>query len=90
MNAMKWMLLGTAIAALSACASWLPDDPYETAKPVPRLQIPEGMSEPATDATLTTEIASGELVEGGHRPPSAPAPSAAPAKADSETKPDGE
>jgi uncharacterized lipoprotein len=95
MNSIKWLLLATAACTLSACSSWLPDDPYEKATAVPRLQIPEGLNEPATDATLTTEIESGELVDGGHRPPAAPSmsKSAEPdaAKPDEKApKPDGE
>jgi uncharacterized lipoprotein len=75
------------ILSLSGCASWMPDDPYLKAQETKTLQIPEGLDTPSTDSTLTTTIGAGKVVDGGHRPPSAaaPTPAAAPSV---EAKPD--
>jgi uncharacterized lipoprotein len=74
MNLTKTVLAVALIAVLSGCASWMPDDPYLASKETKALEIPEGLDNPPTDATLTTSIGAGQLVDGGHKPPTVELP----------------
>jgi uncharacterized lipoprotein len=74
MKISKLIIVMLCVTQFGACASWLPDDPFENTRETEPLKVPEGMDSPATDATLTTKIGEGELVKGGHKPPSPEAP----------------
>ena len=75
-------LLRSAIALMvliltSACASWMPDDPFMEAKSDKALEVPEGMELPASDPNLA--IPAGEsvaVIKGGHLPPKPQNPTA--------------
>jgi uncharacterized lipoprotein len=61
----------TLTAGLAACASWMPDDPYLEANSVKALEVPEGAATPTADPSLIVpEGEIGEIVQGGHKPPS--------------------
>jgi uncharacterized lipoprotein len=73
----KLIIACALLGNFAGCASWLPDDPFMSAKSDKPLTVPEGMEMPASDPNLT--VPSGDdvaVIKGGHLPPTPENPTA--------------
>ena len=58
-----------ALFCTSACARFLPADPYKNTQTVKVLEVPEGKERPAVDPSLAVPEGDSTWTDNGHMPP---------------------